>query len=345
MNKNDNSNSTYTDGIVISNESALQDVIECGLAMIKSNSALNSKLYENGLPTISYRISANYGRVELATSTNSYNVDLFGPTVNICSKINHLALPNQMVIYKDLYDVLEVTSFFKEYKFNKIKSNTYFTCAYPVYSVDYAETAKVEYHDYKDYGNNKSNMYFENKQKQKFYSEKKTKTTAAVTAEELQEETYAYENRKEMQKGNSTDAPLKSSNRKQSKTSNSSYNILLIDDDEDILFTFTSIIQNEGFKTTSISNPIKALNYFSQIDPYHYDLIVMDIRMPGLNGIQLYFKLKVMNPDIKVLFLSALDAVEELLSIFPEVKSSEIIRKPIESKDLILKINTILKSQ
>ena len=38
----------------------------------------------------------------------------------------------------------------------------------------------------------------------------------------------------------------------------------------------------------------------------------MDIRMPGINGIQLYSKLKVMNPDIKVLFLSALDAVEEL---------------------------------
>jgi CheY-like chemotaxis protein len=128
------------------------------------------------------------------------------------------------------------------------------------------------------------------------------------------------------------------------KTNNSSFNILLIDDDEDILFTFASIIESEGFRTTSISNPIKALNYFSQMDPYHYDLIVMDIRMPGLNGIQLYFKLKVMNPDIKVLFLSALDAVEELLSIFPEVKSSEIIRKPIESKELILKINTILKS-
>jgi len=89
---------------------------------------------------------------------------------------------------------------------------------------------------------------------------------------------------------------------------------------------------------------VKALNYFSQIDPYYYDLIVMDVRMPGMNGIQLYSKIKIMNPDIKVLFLSALDAVEELLSIFPEVKPSEIIRKPIESKDLLSKINTILKS-
>ena len=131
---------------------------------------------------------------------------------------------------------------------------------------------------------------------------------------------------------------------KQNKLDNSLFKILLIDDNEYILFMFRSILEGEGYKVTLISNPVKALNYFSQIDPYYYDLIVMDIRMPGINGIQLYSKIKLMNPDIKVHFLSALDAVEELLSIFPEVKPSEIIRKPIESKDLLSKINTILKS-
>ena len=123
---------------------------------------------------------------------------------------------------------------------------------------------------------------------------------------------------------------------------NSTFNILLIDDDRDILFTFTSIIEGEGYKTISFSDPQKALNHFSQMSPYHYDLIVMDIRMPGINGIQLYSKLKVMNPDIKVLFLSALDVVEELLSIFSDLKSSEIIRKPIERNEIIYKIKTIL---
>jgi two-component system, OmpR family, response regulator ChvI len=65
--------------------------------------------------------------------------------------------------------------------------------------------------------------------------------------------------------------------------------------------------------------------------------------MPGMNGIQLYSKLKVMNPDIKVLFLSALDAVEELLSIFPDIKINEIIRKPIEPRNLISKASAIIK--
>src|SRR5215212_2104291 len=89
-----------------SNESAFRDVIDCGVAMIDANPIINSRLNQNDLPSISYRISANYGIMELAMSLNSNNVDLFGPTLNICSKINHLSPPNGMVIYKDLYDIL-----------------------------------------------------------------------------------------------------------------------------------------------------------------------------------------------------------------------------------------------
>jgi class 3 adenylate cyclase len=106
-----------------SKPSSFQDVLDCDLAMIQANSTLNLDLNKNDLPSIGYKISANYGLVELATSTNSNGVDLFGPTVNICSKINHLALPNQMVIYKDLYDIIEKTPYFKDYVFKKIDDN------------------------------------------------------------------------------------------------------------------------------------------------------------------------------------------------------------------------------
>src|SRR6476620_6941514 len=126
----------YNNNIKISKESAFENVLECGLAMIQANSTLNENLHGNGLPSISYRISANYGLVELATSTNSNGVDLFGPTVNICSKINHLALPNQMVIHKDLYDVIKELTFFKEYRFEEVKDDKYISSVInQVYSV------------------------------------------------------------------------------------------------------------------------------------------------------------------------------------------------------------------
>lgn len=339
-NNNNVSNSTVIGNMIISNEDALQNVLDCGLAMIDARSELNSKLSEFGLPPISYRISANYGRVELATTTNSYNVDLFGPTVNICSKINHLALPNQMVIYKDLYDVIEKTEFFKDYRFNKIKDDKYFASLHSIYSVNYYVSPSLVVaasNTDTTAANNKRNMHIVIEDKQQ---NKKQKKPLQQHHQEFDTETKTIIKK---QKNNAwTD--LMAKNKRQEEISNSSFNILIIDDDKDILFTFASIMEMEGFKTTSISNPIKALNYFSQIDPYYYDLIIMDIRMPGLNGLQLYFKLKVMNPELKVLFLSALDAIEEILTIFPEVKSSQIIRKPVESKDLLSKINTILKS-
>src|SRR3954454_9782894 len=120
--------------------SSFQNVLDCGLAMVQACSRINYNLNENRLPSISYKMSANYGKVELATSTNSNGVDLFGPTVNICSKINHLALPNQMVIYKDLYDVIKKTPFFRDYTFKNISeseiSNKNTKHQYSVYSVD-----------------------------------------------------------------------------------------------------------------------------------------------------------------------------------------------------------------
>jgi len=299
-----------------SKPSSFQDVLDCGLAMIQANSTLNENLHGNGLPSISYRISANYGLVELATSTNSNGVDLFGPTVNICSKINHLALPNQMVIHKDLYDVIKGLTFFKEYRFEEIKN----------YKNNFVNKEKSVY-----------SLYYTNKEIIKENSSIVSLIKGDSQYKEYPQQVINNSNNNQIQRKDGK-------SQKHDNDDNSLFKILLIDDNEDILFLFTSILDDEGYRTTSISNPVKALNYFSQIDPYYYDLIVMDVLMPGMNGIQLYSKIKIMNPDIKVLFLSALDAVEELLSIFPEVKPSEIIRKPIESKDLLSKINTILKS-
>jgi CheY-like chemotaxis protein len=272
------------------NVMSFQDVLECGLAMIEANYILNSDLGKNNLPPINYRISGNYGKVELAISTNSNNVDLFGPTVNICSKINHLASSNEMVIHKDLYEVIKNTPYHNEYSFTEITNSNDKYCTYPglIYSVQ-----KV------------------NSIQEQAEIDKKRRM--------IHEEIQQNKNNK----------------------SNSSFNILLIDDDEDILFTFVTIIESAGYHVASFSDPYQALSHFSQMDPYHYDLVIMDIRMPGLNGIQLYSKLKVMNPDLKVFILSALDAIDELLSIFPELKSNDILRKPIEPHDLLAKVKIV----
>lgn len=102
------------------NMSAFKSVFECGLTMISVNPIVNAKLQkEEGLPKISYRISADYGRVEVAKSLTSTSEDLFGPTVNLCAKINSKAEPNGMVIGNNLYQVTK-GKFDDGYLFNKI---------------------------------------------------------------------------------------------------------------------------------------------------------------------------------------------------------------------------------
>jgi class 3 adenylate cyclase len=102
------------------NISAFKNVFECGLTMMSINPILNTKLQnEDELPNLSYRISADYGRVEVATSLTSATEDLFGPTVNLCAKINSKAEPNGMVIGDNLYQVTKALCS-DDYHFNKI---------------------------------------------------------------------------------------------------------------------------------------------------------------------------------------------------------------------------------
>jgi class 3 adenylate cyclase/ActR/RegA family two-component response regulator len=280
-----------------SNYLDFQDVIECGLSMIDAKDRVDLLLNLNGLPPINYRISVSYGKVELAIVANSHSGDIFGTPVNVCSKINHLASSNQMIIHSDLYQVMKEMPYFDDYVFeelNRKKSDN-----------DYSESSRNEYTTY-------SVCRFEDINKQK---EIKSKIL----------ELHAERKRINQNKNNS------------------SYNILLIDDDKDILFTYSSMIKSQGFTITSFSDPYEALNDFSTTNPYLYDLVIMDIRMPGINGIKLYSKFKVMNPNVKILFVSALDAVGELLSLFPEISNSDILRKPVESQQLLDKINTAIR--
>jgi two-component system response regulator ChvI len=117
------------------NMSAFKSVFECGLTMISVNPIVNAKLQkEEGLPNLSYRISADYGRVEVAKSLTSTSEDLFGPTVNLCAKINSKAEPNGMVIGNNLYQVTKAI-FDDNYHFNKIDGYSIDDNQYSVYSI------------------------------------------------------------------------------------------------------------------------------------------------------------------------------------------------------------------
>jgi adenylate cyclase len=95
-----------------------KDVLKCSMAMIQKRHEINTRMHLYGLPDVNYRISCEYGSVIIAKMSTSSVNDIFGNSVNLCSKINFLASPNSIVIGKGLY---QKTKLFSEYVFTRIK--------------------------------------------------------------------------------------------------------------------------------------------------------------------------------------------------------------------------------
>lgn len=117
----------------ISNKLAFAAAIECGLQMLNLRHAINRKMHVYGLPPISFRVSADFGPIMKAKSQNSLTDDIFGATVNMCSKINSKTAPNTMSLGGDMYQLVRSLSGYRfaqiaEYC-NGLKQN------YPIYSV------------------------------------------------------------------------------------------------------------------------------------------------------------------------------------------------------------------
>ena len=113
------------------------------------------------------------------------------------------------------------------------------------------------------------------------------------------------------------------------------FNVMLIDDEPDMIITYKSFLHSEGYNVDAFSNSQEALRHFAQVNPSYYNLVIMDIRMPHLNGLQLYNRMKAINNSVRILFVSALDAVEELVSILPDIRRNSIIKKPVEKDHFV----------
>jgi class 3 adenylate cyclase len=102
---------------------AFSDVLECCTAMIDANRVINARLNIESLPPLGYRISADYGKVEVARSATSNSDDLFGSTMNLCAKINSKAERNGMVVGADLHRVIQsIPAVVELYQFEQVGS-------------------------------------------------------------------------------------------------------------------------------------------------------------------------------------------------------------------------------
>ena len=121
-------------------------------------------------------------------------------------------------------------------------------------------------------------------------------------------------------------------------------NILLVDDELDVIYTIKNILEDNGFQIDSFNDPITALNSYRS---NFYDLVILDIKMPKMDGFELYVKLREKDPKVKICFLTASEMYYEKFrktrSEFGRIIEEEcFIQKPIKSEDLIRKIEDIM---
>jgi CheY-like chemotaxis protein len=122
----------------------------------------------------------------------------------------------------------------------------------------------------------------------------------------------------------------------------SSLSIMLIEDEPDTLLTYKAFLAAEGYNVDTYLDSYQALKRFVNLNRPYYDLVIADIRMPGLNGLQLYQKMKSIDDSVNIIFVSALDALQELVSIFPDLNFGNIIRKPVTREQFLNKVRAAI---
>jgi DNA-binding response OmpR family regulator len=121
------------------------------------------------------------------------------------------------------------------------------------------------------------------------------------------------------------------------------YRVMIVDDEQDITTIFKIGLENNQFIVTTFNDPLEALSKFR---PRLYDLLILDIRMPGINGFQLYQKIRDIDNKVKVCFLTAFDeSSREFKSSFPFLEEVKCyLKKPIILQDLVKRLSDLANS-
>ncbi len=286
------------------NEQAFREAIECGLKILDSRYDVNQELSKQYLPPFNYRISMDYGILDLALVGDYSQIDLFGSTVNLCSKINSssLSVANQIIIGDNFYRILK--------SFSNINNNYNF-----INNDECKITKTIGYSTY---------------------------IVKKVNKLSLDNSSTINSLRKKMV-GSSTDDFIETKSKKDlffPQTNNNKRRIILVDDDPDILLTYESFLKGNGYEIISFTDPTDALNYIKDLPNFNDLLITLDIRMNDLNGFQLQQQIKSIEPTIKILFVTILDISDEILTFVPGLSKEQILIKPVDKK---LFTNTVKK--
>ena len=117
--------------------------------------------------------------------------------------------------------------------------------------------------------------------------------------------------------------------------------ILVVDDEPDLSMLCRLALEYHGFKVDTFTDPRKALSNYK---PGYYDLVILDIMMPNMDGFQLYNEIKKKDQKAKVCFLTASELYYEEFreKEYNAIDKTLFIQKPIQNEELLKEVNRII---
>ena len=120
--------------------------------------------------------------------------------------------------------------------------------------------------------------------------------------------------------------------------------ILIVDDEDDINLLFKMVLEDNRFKVDTFNDPLVALKNFTA---GAYDLVLLDMLMPNMNGFELYQKIRMIDYKVKICFLTAgridYDEFRKKVASISSIENDDIencfISKPMENEELINRVN------
>ena len=122
--------------------------------------------------------------------------------------------------------------------------------------------------------------------------------------------------------------------------------IMVLDDDLDISLLIKQILQKHQFKNVfAFTDPLLALEHF-RINHKDYSLIISDIRMPTMNGLEFVREARKINRKVKILLMTAFEINDkEFAKVLPKPKIDGLIRKPATSEQILSTVSSVIRIQ
>ena len=119
---------------------------------------------------------------------------------------------------------------------------------------------------------------------------------------------------------------------------------MVVDNERDILSIVKRGLESKNrFQVETFIDAESALESLKENSGDYYDLVLTDIRMPKINGFELYRRIKESNPHMKIVFITAFEInKDEFSKVIPSVDVIDFISKPVSMSTLITKLNSIL---